>query len=74
MSITTDFTARMPARTSLRAVARTALFRGAVGALRWWRIVSTRSSLTDLDARMLADLGISRAQANFELSRMPWNK
>jgi uncharacterized protein YjiS (DUF1127 family) len=26
-----------------------------------------------MDDRMLADLGISRAQAQFELSRSPWD-
>jgi uncharacterized protein YjiS (DUF1127 family) len=33
------------------------------------RALTTRRSLEYLDDRMLADLGISRAQAQFELSR-----
>ncbi len=38
-----------------------------------WRVVSTRHGLAELDERMLKDLGISRAQAQFEVSR-PWWK
>lgn len=38
-----------------------------------WRVVSTRHGLAELDDRMLQDLGISRAQAQFEVSR-PWWK
>jgi uncharacterized protein YjiS (DUF1127 family) len=37
-----------------------------------WRVVSTRNGLSDLDDRMLKDLGISRAQAQFEVSRPVW--
>lgn len=37
-----------------------------------WRIMSTRHGLADLDERMLKDLGISRAQARFELARPIW--
>ncbi len=33
----------------------------------------TRRYLTEMDDRMLADLGISRAQAAFEASRWMWN-
>lgn len=39
----------------------------------WLRTVMTRSELAEIDDRMLADLGISRAQAAFELSRAPWS-
>ena len=39
----------------------------------WVRTLTTRRDLSDIDDRMLADLGISRAQADFELSRTPWN-
>ena len=35
----------------------------------WRRSYQTRQGLADIDPRMLADLGISRAQADFELSR-----
>ena len=38
----------------------------------WVRIVTTRSALAEMDDRMLADLGISRAQADFQLSNAPW--
>jgi hypothetical protein len=36
-------------------------------------IIISRGQLTEIDDRMLQDLGISRAQANFEASRRPWN-
>lgn len=39
----------------------------------WLRTVVTRSELAEIEDRMLADLGISRAQAAFELSRAPWS-
>lgn len=37
-----------------------------------WRVISTRQALSDMDDRMLKDLGISRAQAQFEVSRPVW--
>ena len=37
-----------------------------------WRVISTRQALSDMDDRMLQDLGISRAQAQFEISRPVW--
>ena len=37
------------------------------------RVLTTRQKLLDMDDRMLADLGISRAQAQFELSRSAWD-
>jgi uncharacterized protein YjiS (DUF1127 family) len=37
------------------------------------RALSTRQNLAEMDDRMLADLGISRAQAQFELSRSAWH-
>jgi uncharacterized protein YjiS (DUF1127 family) len=37
-----------------------------------WRVVSTRQGLAELDDRMLKDLGVSRAQAQFEISRPIW--
>lgn len=36
------------------------------------RVVTTRPDVSRLDDRMLKDLGISRAQAEFEASRAPW--
>lgn len=36
------------------------------------RVVATRPDVSRLDDRMLKDLGISRAQAEFEASRAPW--
>ena len=38
-----------------------------------WRKRKTRRMLTDMDDRMLSDLGSSRAQASFEASRWPWD-
>jgi uncharacterized protein YjiS (DUF1127 family) len=38
-----------------------------------WRKRKTRRMLADMDERMLADLGISRAQASFEASRWMWD-
>lgn len=35
-------------------------------------VVATRPDVSRLDDRMLKDLGISRAQAEFEASRAPW--
>jgi uncharacterized protein YjiS (DUF1127 family) len=40
---------------------------------RVWRNKMTRHHLTEMDERMLADLGISRAQAEFEASRWMWD-
>ena len=37
-----------------------------------WRVMSTRQGLAELDDRMLQDLGVSRAQAQFEISRPIW--
>ncbi len=37
-----------------------------------WRVVSTRQGLAEMDDRMLKDLGISRAQAQFEVSKPIW--
>jgi uncharacterized protein YjiS (DUF1127 family) len=37
-----------------------------------WRVLTTRQGLSDMDDRMLQDLGISRAQAQFEVSRPVW--
>ncbi len=38
------------------------------------RFVASRRWLLDADDRTLADLGISRAQAAFEVTRRPWEK
>ncbi len=38
-----------------------------------WRRHKTRRMLTEMDERMLSDLGISRAQASFEASRWMWD-
>ncbi len=37
------------------------------------RAAASRRQLAELDDRMLQDLGISRAQAQFEASRAPWD-
>ena len=38
-----------------------------------WRAITTRRMLAEMDDRMLADIGISRAQAAFEADRLPWD-
>ncbi len=37
-----------------------------------WRNFTTRQQLAELDDRMLKDLGISRAQAQFEANQPIW--
>ncbi len=37
------------------------------------RVATSRRYLAEMDNHMLQDLGISRAQANFEASRAPWH-
>jgi uncharacterized protein YjiS (DUF1127 family) len=39
---------------------------------RAWRNFTTRRHLAEMDDRMLQDLGISRAQAQFEANRPIW--
>ncbi len=73
MSSTTGFTPRTLPGTGIHTIARAPLSRLAEGVRRWWRITTTRRGLMDMDDRMLSDLGISRAQAQFELSRKPWS-
>lgn len=38
-----------------------------------WRGVQTRRQLAEMDERMLADIGISRADALREAGRAPWD-
>ena len=40
---------------------------------RMFRVAMSRRYLAEMDDHMLHDLGISRAQANFEASRAPWH-
>jgi uncharacterized protein YjiS (DUF1127 family) len=40
--------------------------------VRAWRNFTTRRDLAAMDDRMLQDLGISRAQAHFEVNRSIW--
>jgi uncharacterized protein YjiS (DUF1127 family) len=65
---TSQGTLRHGLRPRLAAVAKQfgARFRRAL------RVMATRPDASRLDDRMLADLGISRAQAQFEASRAPW--
>jgi uncharacterized protein YjiS (DUF1127 family) len=37
-----------------------------------WRFLTTRRHLLEMDDRMLKDIGISRAQANYLASRSAW--
>ena len=38
-----------------------------------WRIAQERRALADLDARMLADIGLSADAAGHEATRAPWD-
>jgi uncharacterized protein YjiS (DUF1127 family) len=37
------------------------------------RVVGTRRTLLEMDARMLKDIGITHAEAVHEARRMPWD-
>jgi uncharacterized protein YjiS (DUF1127 family) len=37
-----------------------------------WQVAATRRQLSQLDDRALSDIGISRAQAQFEVERPVW--
>jgi uncharacterized protein YjiS (DUF1127 family) len=37
------------------------------------RAIEGRRALADMDARMLADIGVSRAEADAEINRKPWD-
>lgn len=55
-------------------VLRPGLFRAAVQVVASVaRAVSTRRELAAMDDRMLADIGISRADAHAEAQRAPWD-
>ena len=64
---THDFTATLCRRGGARPVPLWTRFRQAV------RLVATRRMLAEMDDRMLADIGIDRAQALTEANRMPWD-
>ena len=53
------------ARQTWRVVARVAS--------RVWRNAVTRRELTDLDDRMLADIGLTRGDVLAEMDRFPWD-
>ena len=57
-------------RLSARLIAATKRF--GANFRRALHVMATRPDVSKLDDRMLADLGISRAQAEFEASRAPW--
>jgi len=52
-------------RTALRALARLANHS--------WRNAVTRHELSELDDRMLADIGVTRAAIRAEMDRFPWD-
>ncbi len=55
-------------RTSLRAVVQ-----GVAREIhRAGHVLASRNRLMEMDDRMLKDLGISRAQADFEANKAPW--
>jgi uncharacterized protein YjiS (DUF1127 family) len=74
MSSTTHFAPRALAATGIRRAIRAVLGSVWPTLRHWYRVASTRRGLVEMDDRMLSDLGISRAQAEFELSRMPWTR
>ena len=74
MSITSNSVAHsLPRATSVVGIGA-GLVRAWHASVRWFRIVNTRQGLLEIDDRMLSDLGVSRAQAEFELNRMPWTR
>ena len=52
-------------RAALRLLAR--------AANRAWRNAATRRELVELDDRMLADIGVTRAAVRAEMDRFPWD-
>jgi uncharacterized protein YjiS (DUF1127 family) len=64
-SISISFPSLAPIGTFLRGFARTA-----VAAV---RVVQTRRTLLEMDARMLKDIGITHGQAIEEARRAPWD-
>ena len=40
---------------------------------RFWRAYDTRRQLTELDAHLLRDIGITRLDARIEAGRKPWD-
>lgn len=69
MSGFTSFSSLGKSRHSFGAIVGAAI--GA--AARMARVAMSRRYLVEMDDHMLHDLGISRAQANFEASRAPWH-
>ncbi len=69
------------ARTAARATTGTTPRAAVSGIVRLWfglvarmsRAVEERRLLATLDDRMLADIGVSRAEANREANRAPWD-
>jgi uncharacterized protein YjiS (DUF1127 family) len=53
------------ARAALRTLAR--------AANRAWRNAVTRREMAELDDRMLADIGVTRADVLAEMDRLPWD-
>ena len=68
MTISLTGSRSMPRRQTMATLGATVQTRLA----RAWRNFTTRRDLADLDERMLKDLGISRAQAQFEANRPIW--
>jgi len=52
---------------------RTAVGKLARAATLAWRNAATRRELVELDDRMLADIGVTRAVARDEIERLPWD-
>lgn len=69
MSGFTDFSSLGSSRHGVGTMVATAL--RAVGHM--FSVAMSRRYLVEMDDHMLHDLGISRAQANFEAARAPWH-
>ena len=69
MSGFTGFVSAGRSSTGLRARVAS----GVAFVVRMAEVALSRRYLLEMDDRMLHDLGISRAQANFEASRAPWH-
>ena len=69
MAATGNVTWLSPARANSRRIARRTL--PSLAAM--WRAAATRRMLAGMDDRMLADIGIGRADAATEAARKPWD-
>ena len=69
MATTSNVTWLSPAHAASRPAARRRL--PSLAAM--WQAAMTRRTLAQMDDRMLADIGIGRADAATEAARLPWD-